>query len=56
MIAVTLIEDLCSVNVSLGIRAQLLFLNSKYVNILFEGWLLGHIMISVEPRQDPYQS
>ena len=49
-IAVTIIEDLYSVNVSWGLGSWLLFMNSKYVNKQFEGWLLGHVMISAEPR------
>ena len=49
-ITVTVIEVLCYVNVSWGTGAWLLFMNSKYVNIQFEGWSLGHIMISAEPR------
>lgn len=49
-IAVTVIEVLCYVNVSCGTGAWLLFMNSKYVNIQFEGWLLGHIVISAEPK------
>ena len=49
-IAVTIIEVLCCVNVSWGIGAWLLFMNSKYVNIQIEAWLLGHVMISAEPR------
>jgi len=49
-IAVTIIEDLCCVNVSWGIGAWLLFKNSKYVNMQFEGSLPGHVMLSAEPR------
>ena len=49
-IAVTIIEDQCCVNVSWGIGAWLLFMTSKYVNMQFEGWLLGHFMMSAEPR------
>jgi len=41
-VAVTAIEVLCYVNASWGTGARLLFMNSKYVNIQFEGWLLGH--------------
>lgn len=49
-ITVTVIEVLCFVNVSWVTGAWLLFVTSKYVNIQFEGWLLGHIIISAEPR------
>ena len=35
-VAVTIIEDMCSINVSWGIGAWLLFMNSKYVNMQLE--------------------
>jgi hypothetical protein len=44
-------ERMCySFNVSLRIRAWFLFMNSKYVNMQFEGWLGGHVMISAKTR------